>query len=139
MTFNIYEKLKKEEGFSETVYNDHLGNDTIGFGFLIKSLVLDEDIAETILYRLIHRISKELSIKIQGFLGFPTIVQDAFVEVAYQIGVAGFLKFRKTIKFAQKEDWNNMLLELLDSKWARIDTPERASRLAWRIRDEICD
>ena len=46
---DIVEDIKKHEGFRAKVYKCTEGYDTIGYGFAIKDLVLDEDIADLIL------------------------------------------------------------------------------------------
>ena len=53
---NLIENIKESEGFVEHVYNDSLGIPTIGFGFAIKDLILDEDIAEQILVRKVKKL-----------------------------------------------------------------------------------
>ena len=62
MTGDLLEAVKLSEGFRDRVYKDTLGIDTIGYGFAIKDLVLDEDISEMILERklkaLIERFNK---------------------------------------------------------------------------------
>ena len=61
----LLESIKRHEGFRDRVYDDSLGIPTIGFGFAIKDLVLDEDIAEKILLRkledLMLRVNKKFS------------------------------------------------------------------------------
>ena len=58
----LINKIKKHEGFRSTVYECTEGYETIGYGFAIKDLFLDEDIAELILIRnlavLVERIKK---------------------------------------------------------------------------------
>ena len=41
---DIVDDIKKHEGFRSKVYKCTEGYDTIGYGFAIKDLVLDEDI-----------------------------------------------------------------------------------------------
>ena len=53
---NLIENIKESEGFVEHVYNDSLGIPTIGYGFAIKDMYLDEDIAELILMRKIQKL-----------------------------------------------------------------------------------
>ena len=43
---NLLNEIKKHEGFKSNVYQCTEGYDTIGYGFAIKDLVLDEDIAD---------------------------------------------------------------------------------------------
>ena len=47
----LLKELKRHEGFEPRVYKCTEGVDTIGYGFAIKDLYLDEDIAELILMR----------------------------------------------------------------------------------------
>ena len=48
---SLLEHIKQDEGFRDREYLDHLGIPTIGYGFAIKDLVLDRDIADMILER----------------------------------------------------------------------------------------
>ena len=55
--------VKLSEGFRDKVYKCTEGYDTIGYGFAVKDLVLDEDICDMILERklksLIERVHKK--------------------------------------------------------------------------------
>ena len=66
-------------------------------------------------------------------------IKDVIVELCFQIGVRGFSKFRKTIGYASSGDWINMSTEMLDSKWARSDSPNRAKALSDRVAGVIDD
>ena len=61
--YKLIEAVKLSEGFRDKVYKCTEGYDTIGYGFAVKDLVLDEDIAEMILVRklesLIERVHKK--------------------------------------------------------------------------------
>ena len=59
--------------------------------------------------------------------------QCAIANMAFQLGTAGLLRFKKALAAMERRDWNNAYSELLDSKWAKIDTPGRAHRIALRI------
>ena len=48
---SLIEAVKESEGFRSKVYKCTEGIDTIGYGFAIKDLVLDEDICDMILER----------------------------------------------------------------------------------------
>lgn len=48
------------------------------------------------------------------------------INMAFQLGIAGLLKFKKTIAFYESENFADAAEELIDSKYAREDTPERA-------------
>ena len=130
---NLKEMVRKHEGYEPRVYKCPNGYDTIGYGFAIKDLFMDEEIANLILDKKIRGILA----RIQGdedwdswFFDKQEPVQDVLVNMIFQIGFSGVKKFKKTIKYI-KED--KLLLageEMLDSKWARSDSPNRAKELS---------
>ena len=63
------------------------------------------------------------------FYMLPEEIKLVFTEMAYQIGVLGVGKFKKTIKFLKRAEWGNAATEMLDSQWAR-NFPNRAKELA---------
>ena len=58
MLKSLIERLKVNEGYSSTVYDDHLGYPTIGYGFAIKDLELSEEISTLILT---EKVEKRIS------------------------------------------------------------------------------
>ena len=52
---------------------------------------------------------------------------------AYQLGPSAFGKFKKTIYLLAHKDYRGASVEMLDSKWARDDTPRRAKELSDRL------
>lgn len=131
----LLNSIKTNEGFRSKVYEDTLGFDTIGYGFAIKDLVLDEDIALIILTRKLENLVSRIEDKFDWFCGMPNLVQDVIIEMCYQLGISGFSKFRKTIGYLQTKQWVRASIEMLDSKWAR-QTPNRAKHLSKIV--ELC-
>jgi len=126
---NLIDSIKKHEGFRNRVYNDSEGNLTIGYGFAIKDLRLDEDIASIILERKLANTTVRCYESFWWFREMPQTVQDVIVEMIYQIGLNGFMQFVKTIELLKKKEWEKAGKEMLDSKWAK-QTPRRARDLA---------
>ena len=56
---------------------------------------------------------------------FPKKARLVCIDMAFQMGIAGFLKFKKTIALMQLGMWLEASEELLDSKYA-TQTPNRA-------------
>ena len=52
----LFNRIKVHEGFRSKVYKCTEGYDTIGFGFAIKDLEMDEDIAEQILMDILDKL-----------------------------------------------------------------------------------
>ena len=129
MTSDLLEAIKLSEGFRDKVYKDTLGIDTIGYGFAIKDLVLDEDISEMILRRKIDNLIDRVNKRFKFVKALPTIAQDVVYEMCYQLGVTGVSKFKKTLAYLENHEFRMASKEMLDSRWAR-QTPNRAKRLS---------
>tara|TARA_R100001594_G_C3860815_1_gene220886 strand:- start:30 stop:437 length:408 start_codon:yes stop_codon:yes gene_type:complete len=126
---NLIENIKESEGFVEHVYNDSLGIPTIGYGFAIKDLILDEDLAEEILIRKVKKLVERVDRKFDWFNIAHDDVKEVVVEMCYQLGLTGFSKFKKTISYIENKNYEAASVEMLDSKWAR-QTPNRAIKLS---------
>ena len=131
----LVEKIKKHEGFVEHIYDDSLGNPTIGYGFAIKDLILDEDIAEEILVRKLERLKDNANRRFNWLRDMPFDVQEVVLNMCYQLGITGFSKFRKAISAMQENDWEEAADEMLDSLWAK-QTPNRAKELSDIVRNQ---
>ena len=126
---SLIDAIKKSEGYRPRVYKCTAGVDTIGIGFAIKDLHLDEDICDMILERKIGELKLRLHKNYPFILDLPESVQDVCIEMAYQLGVTGFGRFRKTLQFLRLKDFKSASEEMLDSRWAE-QTPNRAKRLS---------
>ncbi|MAE81519.1 MAG: lysozyme [Flammeovirgaceae bacterium] len=133
MRQELLDSIKRSEGWRSQMYKDTLGIPTIGYGFAIKDLVLDEDVGEIILKRKIVYLIERIGKTFDWYKDMPFEVQDSIVEVCYQLGIRGFSKFKKTINFLKERDFLSAGDEFLDSKWAK-QTPNRANRLADIVR-----
>ena len=133
ISLELLNSIRKHEGFRAKVYQDTLGFDTIGYGFAIKDLVLDEDIANIILQRKLEALIRSIEYQFNWYADLPNAVKDVIIEMCYQLGVNGVSKFKKTIEHLKCEEWVLASEEMLDSKWA-VQTPNRAKALSDRIK-----
>ena len=127
-----------EEGFRDKPYYDHLRFPTVGYGRLLgpkdtplsvyqgpiyeksESVWLECHIEET--------INKILNSSIKdAYLNCNEVRQSVLVSMAYQMGVSGLAKFKKTIEFIESDLFDCAAIEMGDSQWAD-QTPERAER-----------
>ena len=132
---SLLESIKHHEGFVEHVYDDSLGIPTIGYGFAIKDLILDEDIAEDILMRKLEKLKRNANARFKWLEDMPQEVQAVVLNMCYQLGVTGVSKFRKAISALQEGEWHEAADEMLDSLWAR-QTPNRAKELSNIVRNQ---
>ena len=130
---DLLKRIKHHEGFRKSVYQCTEGYDTIGYGFAIKDLELDEDIAEEILMRKVEKLIKRVRAKFDWLDSVPHEVQGVLVEMSYQMGLSSVLKFKRALKFMEHQNWERAAEEMLMSKWHR-QTPNRAKELSNIIR-----
>ena len=130
---SLIDDIKKHEGFSPVVYQCTAGYDTIGYGQRVKYLKVTQEQAEEWLLEELQNLKYILADKYDWFLPAPQEVQDIVMNMNYQLGVSAFSKFKKTIKYIKVKDYKAASIEMLDSKWARDDTPNRAKELSDRM------
>ena len=130
---SLIEDIKESEGFRDKVYKDTLGIDTIGYGFAIKDLVLEEDICDIILARKVEKLVVKVNDKFPFLQGIPVDKAEIVIEMCYQMGVTGVSKFKKMIKHLENGNFEKASVEMLDSKWAK-QTPNRALKLSNRMK-----
>ncbi len=127
---SLVDSIIQDEGYRSSVYLDSLGKPTIGYGFLVDALELQEDVCNVILYRKLEKLVKDIKFNMRWFDDMPEKIQDVIINMCYQLGVAGFMKFKKTIQLLKNKQWNRASVEMLNSRWGREQTPQRALRLS---------
>ena len=130
----LLDRIKHHEGFRSKVYKCTEGYDTIGYGFAIKDLELDEDISEMILMRKLDNLMTRIGKTFVWWRSADSTVKDVVVEMCYQLGVSGFSKFKKTIDHLENKRYSKASAEMLDSRWAK-QTPNRALELSNLIKE----
>ena len=132
---SLIDDIKKHEGFSPVVYQCTAGYDTIGYGQRITYLKVTKNQAEEWLIEELDNLEIRLCDKFDWFVSSPKKVQDIVMNMCYQLGVSSFSKFKKTIYLLAHKDYRAASTEMLDSKWARDDTPRRAKELSDRLKN----
>ena len=135
-----------EEGFRSKPYLDKEGFVTIGIGQLLhkKKGMNPDDFLITVtkeqaMYDTLADVEEIHSMLEVGsysatYNRMSKVRQSALVLIAYQIGVQGLYKFKKTWKYLENNCYEKASVEMLDSLWAREQTPERAKRVSEVIR-----
>ena len=134
---NLKEMIIKHEGHEARVYKCPNGFDTIGYGFAIKDLFMDKELADFILDKKIRELLAKIEANDdwdQWFWDKPQNVKEVLINMIYQIGFSGVKKFKKTIRYIKEDNFSLAAEEMLDSKWARSDSPNRAKELSDTIK-----
>ena len=136
MTLNMTElerEVASDEGFMPIPYRCTSGKLSIGYGTNIQDGITKDEA----LLLLRHRLGK-VSAALESRLPFWARLTDdrrrVLANMGYQLGVGGLMGFKRMIAALERGDYEAAAREMLDSKWAKRDTPGRAKRLAERMR-----
>ena len=141
MIEQLRKQLHRDEGAvivngRHVVYDDHLGFATIGYGRLVdqrRGGGLSDAEAEFLLSNDIERVTRELTIRLPWFAGLDEARQGALINMAFQLGVNGLLRFKRTLAHCEAGEWEKAGREALNSNWAK-QTPNRARRVAQQLK-----
>ena len=130
---SLIEAIKESEGYRAKVYKCTEGYDTIGYGFAIKDLELEEDICDMILDRKLDKLIDSADKKFPFLKGIPQDKSEVVYEMIFQIGLNGVSKFKLMLKALENKDFEKASIEMLDSLWAK-QTPNRALKLSTQMK-----
>ena len=125
-------QLTIHEGIRIKPYLDSVGKLTIGVGRNLDDTELSDDEVELMLNNDIERAAKNAE-RFSWWRELDSVRQMVVVDMLFNLGLAGFAKFRKTISFIGAGDYSKAAEEMLDSKWAS-QVGSRAARLAKMMR-----
>ena len=95
----------------------------------INSIKMSEKVCDAILEQKIEEILLRLNRVAPWVEESNIVVQTVIINMCYQMGVSGTMKFKKALSAMKNGEWDTAANELLDSRWAR-QTPNRANELA---------
>ena len=126
----LIERIAKNEGFRSKVYKCSEGVDTFGHGLTY----ITEEESLHILSERIPKRHLDLYNKLSWYKDLPPMIKSVIIEMTYQIGTSGMLKFKKMIANMKEKNWKGASDEMKDSLWYR-QTPERCGRLSEIVRE----
>jgi len=128
---NAQNFIKLKEGYSAKLYRCPAGKLTIGYGHNIEDRGLRKDENELIFTNDYHEVCDEL---LRGMGAVYTVQNEARKAVlegmVFQLGYPKFSGFVKMLSALASADYHAAAHEMLQSKWARLDTPKRAKQAA---------
>lgn len=131
MIGSIEDQIRRDEGLRLSAYSDSLGFLTIGYGHCIdarKNCAIPQLIAENLLQVKLDGVKAGVDAVLPwaGALDGPRL--GVLWNMAYQMGAAGLLEFRKMLACVQAKDFAGAAAEMKASLWY-TQTPARAARL----------
>ena len=112
------------------MYFDKLGNQTIGYGHLVKK---NENFSKNKKYskkKLEIIFNNDFKLSVSNFkknYNHNTMsknTQEVLIEMTFQLGIKNLLKFKKFNQLLKQKLFYQAALEMLDSKWHQ-QTPKR--------------
>jgi lysozyme len=135
----VKERIKKHEGFRNTVYLDSLGKATIGYGHLLtedddfeEGIQYDKSLLEVLFDKDFNRSAYNAEQLLEG-IDICDTAREIIVEMVFQLGIGGVFKFKKMFEALRKKDYNEAAEQMLDSQW-RVQTPKRCEELSSLMR-----
>jgi len=115
----LLDRLKQHEGFRSLPYRDGKGVLTIGYGRNLDAKGIDEDEGEMLLKNDIDYCTRMGRLFVPGFDDLDPARQGVMVEMIFNLGLTGFLGFRKMLLAVKRRDWETAEAEMRSSKWWR--------------------
>ena len=138
---SLIESIKINEGFRANIYQCTAGVDTVGYGFNVNYLEEDElalnngvvepmtpEVAHKILELKLEKLKVALIREFSWVEQKPVIVQEALLEMAYQLGIPKMKSFSQTLAYIKEDNYQQAAINLRKSKWAK-QTPKRVENI----------
>ena len=129
----IEEQLIVDEGLKLKPYPCTAGKLTIGVGRNLDDRGITKEEALYLLRNDIKEVGLDVSSNLPWFASLCPARQDVLVNMAFNLGIEGLLKFKNTLKHVQAGEYDLAATGMLESKWAG-QVGARASRLAQMMR-----
>ena len=126
----LVERIAQNEGFESKPYKCSEGVLTIGHGL---TYITKEESLHIVAGRA-SKLHLRLLDSQDWYKKLPPKIQEVIIEMCFQMGVTGMLKFKKMIANMKDSNWKGAADEMLDSLWAK-QTPNRANRLSEIVRE----
>ena len=130
----LIKRIKKNEGFASKPYKDQLGFLTIGYGHLIlskeKHLIENKQTKADLEKIFIKDFTSVVKIFNKSLKNntFNKKDEELLIEMVFQIGVVGVIKFRNLLVNMRKRNKHLVCFEMMNSLWYK-QTPLRVKRL----------
>lgn len=125
--------LRREEAEVLHAYPDSKGYLTIGVGILIDKRkgggLLPEESA-FILNNRIRILTDKIKARLPWFERLNEPRKAVLIGMAFQMGLDGLLGFTNTLAYIERGQYALAAANMMRSKWAREDSPNRAKRMA---------
>jgi lysozyme len=121
--------LIRHEGLRLKPYRDTRNKLTIGVGRNLDDVGITRAEALMLLDNDIATVRRDVKRAFPWFAGLDPVRKDVVLDMVFNLGLARFRRFEKTIASIRAGDWENAAREMLESRWAN-EVGKRATELA---------
>lgn len=125
----LEQMIADDEGYRCHLYRCSAGKITIGYGYNLEAGMPEDEAMVLTRYRL-SKLEAALIRRLPWFGKLDDRRKAALINMAYQMGIDGLLKFSRMLAACAAGDWDEAHAQAMDSKWATVDCPKRAARVA---------
>lgn len=132
----LLSQLREHEGVVLHAYEDHLGFLSIGIGRMIdrrRGGGISEIEARILLLNDVQKVLDGLDRVLPWWRGLDGVRQRVVADMAFNLGLSGFLRFRRTLAAIESGEWETAARQMGASLWAR-QVGRRARRLQAMMR-----
>lgn len=132
----IFDLLRRDEDKVAVPYQDSKGIWTVGYGHKMTN-PLPDYIVESLFQYDVH--VAEDSVRELGLwtMRLSECRRAVLVAMAFQLGGGGLRGFKRMLAACEAGDYATAAAEMLDSAWARNDSPARAHRMASQMEYDV--
>lgn len=135
MLNELRDMLKRHEGKRPHPYRCTAGKLTIGYGRNLDDKGLSIPEMEYLLDNDIAEVLGGLSLSLPCWDELSEVRKAALADMCLNLGLAGFLKFKKMIRALEDRNYKLAAKEMLASRWAS-QVGNRANELAFMMRED---
>jgi len=140
----LIKRLKRSEGLRLKPYKCPAGKWTIGYGHNLEaageeipsSITIEQ--ANAYLYADVARAKQQCELLIEGFLALDEVRQGVLVDMCFNMGINGLLKFKATLTYIKNGDYSKAADQMLKSLWAKQVGP-RARELSKIMKEGVIE
>ena len=122
----VKQMLVRHEGIRIFPYKCSENYLTISCGRNLETNGISEEEAMYLLDNDIKRVKEELNMNFGAWRTMPEKARMVCIDMTFQMGITGFMKFRKTRQLMELGMWLEASEEILDSKY-NLQTPSRCA------------
>jgi len=130
----LRQMLLDDEGYRQFPYKCTAGKLTVGIGRNLEARGISKEEAFYLLNQDIDYFTDFLKDNLPFFDSLSENRQNVLVNMCFNLGTHGFMKFKKMINHVSKGQFEQAVAEMLDSKWIQ-QVPNRAMRLCEMMKE----